>query len=79
MYQVAFLNSTVGVFLNIILALILSPFATASQIKPPNGAANLDFLSQIMHMLIHHGQVLFTSSLIIFALVFLSTIIADQL
>ncbi len=79
MYQVAFLNSTVGVFLNIILALILSPFATASQIKPPNGAANLDFLSQIMHMLVHHGQVLFTSSLIIFALVFLSTIIADQL
>lgn len=79
MYQIAFLNSTVGVFLNIILALILSPFATASQIKPPNGAANLDFLSQIMHMLVHHGQVLFTSSLIIFALVFLSTIIADQL
>ncbi len=79
MYQVAFLNSAVGVFLNIILALILSPFATASQIKPPNGAAELDFLSQIMHMLVHHGQVLFTSSLIIFALVFLSTIIADQL
>lgn len=79
MYQVAFLNSAVGVFLNIILALILSPFASASQIKPPNGAANLDFLSQIMHMLVHHGQVLFTSSLIIFALVFLSTIIADQL
>ena len=79
MYRVAFLNSTVGVFLNIILALILSPFATASQIKPPNGAANLDFLSQIMHMLVHHGQVLFTSSLIIFVLVFLSTIIANQL
>lgn len=79
MYRVAFLNSIVGVFLNIILALILSPFATPSQIKPPNGSANLDFLSQIMHMLVHHGQVLFTSSLIIFALVFLSTIIADQL
>ena len=79
MYRVAFLNSIVGVFLNIILALILSPFATPSQIKPPNGPANLDFLSQIMHMLVHHGQVLFTSSLIIFALVFLSTIIADQL
>jgi len=79
MYRVAFLNSIVGVFLNIILALILSPFATASQIKPPNGAASLDFLSQIMHMLVHHEQVLFTSSLIIFALVFLSTIIADQL
>ncbi len=78
MYQVALLNSVVGVILNITLALILSPFATASQIKPPNGAANLDFFSQIMHMLVHHGQVLITSSLIIFALVFISTVAVDR-
>jgi len=79
MYKVAFYNAIVGVVLNVVLALILSPFATPSQIKPPNGAAALDFFSQIMHMLVHHGQVLFTSSLIIFAVVFLSTIIADML
>jgi hypothetical protein len=79
MYRTALLTSVIGVLLNIILALMLSPFATASQIKPPNGASSLDFFSQIMHMLVHHGQVLFTSSLIIFALVFLSTVIADQL
>ncbi len=79
MYNTALLNSVVGVFLNITLSLILSPFATPAQITPPNGAAQLDFFSQIMHMLVHHGQVLLTSSLIIFAIVFLSTIIADLL
>ena len=79
MYRVALLNSIIGVLLNITLALILSPFASASQIKPPSGAANLDFLSQIMHMLVHHKQVLLTSSLIIFALVFLSTVITELL
>lgn len=79
MYNTALLNSVVGVFLNITLSLILSQFATLDQITPPNGAAQLDFFSQIMHMLVHHGQVLLTSSLIIFAIVFLSTIITDQL
>jgi len=81
MYKVAFYNAIVGVVLNVVLALALSPFATPSQITPPQpgGAAALDFFSQIMHMLVHHGQVLFTSSLIIFAVVFLSTIIADML
>jgi len=62
----------VGVALNIVLSLVFSLFATPQQIKPPNGAANLDFVSQIMHMLVHHRQVLFVSSFIIFALVFLS-------
>jgi len=71
--EVAIYNSIVGVVLNVVLSLIFSHYATPSQIKPPNGADNLDFFSQIMHMLVHHKQVLFTSSLIIFALIFLST------
>ena len=79
MSEVAFYNSLVGVLLNIVLSLSLSPYATPEQIKPPNGAKELDLESQIMHMLVHHKQVLFTSSLIIFAVVFLSTIIADML
>lgn len=74
-YTTCFKISIIAVVLNITLALILSPFATSEQIKPPNGAANLDFFSQIMHMLVHHGQVLFTSSLIIFVLTFLSCMI----
>tara|TARA_Y100000389_G_scaffold177636_2_gene190098 strand:- start:1464 stop:1589 length:126 start_codon:yes stop_codon:yes gene_type:complete len=32
------------------LALILSPFASKEEIKPPNGAAKLPFKSQVMHM-----------------------------
>jgi hypothetical protein len=77
MYKFALINSVVGVILNIVLALVFSEFATEDQITPPNGAAKLPFPSQIMHMLVHHKQVLFTSSLIIFAVVFLSTIIAS--
>jgi len=79
MNKVAFYNSIVGVILNIVLAIILTPFATSAQIKPPNGAAKLDFFSQIMHMIVHHGQVLFTSSLIIFVVVFLSTVLGKKL
>ena len=62
--------------LNIVLAVVLSPFATKDEIKPPKGAGNLSFKSQIMHMLVHHNQVLFTSSLIIAVVVGLSVNIA---
>jgi len=69
----------VGVVLNIALALILSLFATKDEIKPPNGAAKLSFKSQVIHMLVHHGQVLFTSSLIVAVLIALSVCIAQIL
>lgn len=71
--DVAILNSIVGVILNIVLSVVFSAHATPSQVKPPNGAANLDFFDQIMHMLVHHKQVLLTSSLIIFVIIFIST------
>jgi hypothetical protein len=70
---------SIGVVLNIALALILSPFAIAEEIKPPNGAAKLPFKSQVMHMLVHHGQVLFTSSFIIALLIGLSMCIAEKI
>ena len=63
----------IGVFINIILSMVVMPFATDDQITPPDGAAKLPFFSQIMHMLVHHNQVLLTSSLIIFVLVFIAT------
>ena len=69
----------IGVFINIILSMVVMPFATDSQISPPDGAAKLPFFSQIMHMLVHHNQVLFTSSLIIFVLVFIATNVALSL
>ena len=67
----------VGVLLNITLSLSLSPFATKEQIKPPNGAANLPFFSQIIHMIVHHKQVMFTSSLIVAAIISLSIMISS--
>jgi ABC-type transporter Mla maintaining outer membrane lipid asymmetry permease subunit MlaE len=62
----------VGILLNIILSYSFFPLATKEEIKPPNGAENLTFKSQIMHMLVHHKQVMFTSSLIVGLLVGLS-------
>tara|TARA_Y100000022_G_C12943321_1_gene237045 strand:+ start:222 stop:503 length:282 start_codon:yes stop_codon:yes gene_type:complete len=54
-----------GVVLNIVLPLILSPFATDEEKQPPKGAASLSFKGQFMHMMVHHNQVVFMSSLII--------------
>tara|TARA_B100001175_G_scaffold315495_2_gene327159 strand:+ start:5553 stop:5804 length:252 start_codon:yes stop_codon:yes gene_type:complete len=62
----------VGILLNIILSYSFFPLATKEEIKPPNGAENLTFKSQIIHMLVHHKQVMFTSSLIVGLLVGLS-------
>ena len=72
-----FLNIVIGpvivsIIINLLLPAIVSPFATKEQIKPPNGAAALPFFDQLMHMLVHHAQVPFTSSLIIAVIVFLS-------
>ena len=66
----------VAVLLNIILSLAAAPFATAHEVNPPNGAENLPLFSQIMHMLVHHSQVLVTSSLIVALIVGLSVYIA---
>ena len=65
----------VAVVLNISSPMLLTPFATSDEVKPPNGAANLSFKSQVIHMLVHHKQVMFTSSLIVFIVVFLSNFI----
>ncbi len=71
--------AVVGVILNIVLSLVASPFATKEEVKPPSGAGNLSFKSQIMHMLVHHKQVMLTSSLIVALLVGLSVSIAQKL
>ena len=68
-----------GVLLNIVLPLILSPFATDEEKKPPNGAASLSFKGQFMHMMVHHNQVIFMSSLIIALIVGLSVFLGYKL
>ena len=66
----------VGVIINLILPQILLPFATQNEIKPPNGAAQLSFKEQLMHMFVHHAQVPLTSSIIIAVIVGLSVYLA---
>ncbi len=66
----------VGIVLNITLSWLCSKFATDSQISPPEGAAKLNLIDQFMHMLVHHKQVLFTSSLIVAIVVGLSVTLA---
>ena len=59
-------TAVIGVILNIVLSLALAPLATKQEMKPPNGdASKLPFKSQVMHMLVHHKQVLLTSSAIV--------------
>ena len=65
----------VSVIINIVLPLIAKPLATQNQISPPNGAGNLPFFDQLMHMLVHHAQVPLTSSLIVAIIVGLSVYI----
>tara|TARA_B100000900_G_scaffold9092_1_gene7540 strand:+ start:134 stop:412 length:279 start_codon:yes stop_codon:yes gene_type:complete len=54
-----------GVLLNLVLPMVLEPLATPEEIKPPDGAAKLSLKSQFMHMMVHHNQVPFMSSVII--------------
>ncbi len=72
-------TACIGVMLNVVLAYALSPFASKEEIKPPNGASNLSFKSQIMHMLVHHKQVIVSSSLIIALLTGISCWIACRI
>ena len=55
----------IGIVLNLVLPIMLLPVATSEEIKPPSGAANLSLKGQFMHMMVHHGQVPFMSSVII--------------
>jgi hypothetical protein len=67
-----------AVILNLALPLIAKPMATPDEIKPPNGAHNLDFKGQIMHMLVHHSQVPLTSSIIVGLIVVLAVVLGYQ-
>jgi len=60
------------VLLNLILPTLAKPLANKDEISPPNGAGNLSFKGQVMHMLVHHGQVPLTSSLIVALLVIIA-------
>ena len=69
----------VGVLLNLGLPLLLKPLATPEEIKPSDGADKLSLKSQFMHMMVHHNQVPFMSSVIIAIIVGLSVILGNKL
>ena len=68
----------IGVILNLVLPVALKPLATPNEIKPPNGASNLSYKGQFMHMMVHHNQIPIMSSLIVALIVGLSIILGHQ-
>ena len=69
----------IAVVLNIVLPMIFTQFATPEEISPPNGAASLSLKGQFMHMMVHHNQVMLSSSVIIALIVGLSVFGAEKL
>tara|TARA_R110001592_G_scaffold20489_8_gene83065 strand:- start:2686 stop:2904 length:219 start_codon:yes stop_codon:yes gene_type:complete len=70
----------VGVAINLVLPKIITPLATPDEIKPPTGnAKDLDMKQQLVHMLVHHGQVPLSSSIIVGTIVGLSVYIAGKI
>jgi len=70
----------VGVGLNLVLPKLVTPYATPEEIKPPTGnAKDLELKQQLVHMLVHHGQVPLSSSIIVGTLVGLSVYLGAKL
>ena len=69
----------VSVVVNLLVPMVVRPFATPEQIKPPNGADKLPFVDQLMHMFVHHAQVPVSSSVIIVVIVLSSIVLGKQL
>ena len=70
--ELALKSACIGIVLNIVLPMILTPMALPEEVKPPRGAKNLSPKGQFMHMMVHHNQVVLMSSLIVALIVFLS-------
>tara|TARA_R110002074_G_scaffold371011_2_gene546023 strand:+ start:480 stop:722 length:243 start_codon:yes stop_codon:yes gene_type:complete len=70
----------VGVGINLILPKLVTPMATPEEVKPPTGnAKDLDMKQQLVHMLVHHGQVPISSSIIVGTIVGLSVYLASKI
>ena len=68
------------VAINIVLPMIVKPFATPDEIKPPTGnAKDLNMKQQLIHMMVHHAQVPVSSSIIVGTIVGLSVFISGKI
>ena len=68
----------IAVLLNLVLPMLLKPLATEDEIKHPNGASELSYKGQFMHMMVHHNQVPLMSSVIIAIIVGLSVYLGNN-
>ena len=68
--------TVIGVLLNLLLPLVLSPLATEEERNPDGGPGTLSFKGQFMHMMVHHNHTKIVSSLIVALIVYLSVLIA---
>ena len=60
--------------------MIVKPFATPDEIKPPTGnAKDLNMKQQLIHMMVHHAQVPVSSSIIVGTIVGLSVFISGKI
>ena len=78
-YKILVAPVLVSIILNIALPYLALNFATPDQITPPNGAKKLPFFDQLIHMLVHHGQVPITSSVIVALIVALSVFFGNMI
>ena len=70
----------IGGAINIVLPMIVKPFATPDEIKPPTGnAKDLNMKQQLIHMMVHHAQVPVSSSIIVGTIVGLSVFISGKI
>ena len=70
----------IGVAINLVLPMIVKPFATPDEIKPPTGnAKDLNMKQQLIHMMVHHAQVPVSSSIIVGTIVGLSVFISGKI
>jgi len=73
-------NSVIyAIILNVAISFAIDFIATEKEKKPPNGANNLNFKEQIIHMFVHHKQVIFASTMIVAVVVGLSIAFAQKI
>lgn len=70
----------IGVAINLILPKIVTPYATADEIKPPTtNAKDLTFKQQLVHIMVHHSQIPISSSIVVGAIVGLSVYLTKKI
>tara|TARA_B100001093_G_C26773601_1_gene991309 strand:- start:1115 stop:1366 length:252 start_codon:yes stop_codon:yes gene_type:complete len=68
-----------AIILNVVVSFAFDFIATEKEKIPKNGVDKLTFKEQVVHMFVHHKQVIFASSIIVAAVVALSISFAQKI